>query len=51
VIEVFALWWPRLAYDPHARLALIEAPVYEALVGFFSQVPSTVCTTLARTER
>jgi hypothetical protein len=51
VIEVFALWWPLLAYDPHARLALIEAPVYEALVGFFNQVPSTVCTTLARTER
>jgi hypothetical protein len=37
VVEVFPLRRPRLAYDPHARLALIEAPVYEASVGFLSQ--------------
>ncbi len=39
VVEVFPLRWPRLAYDPHARRASIEAPVYEAPVGFLRQAP------------
>src|SRR5215211_8878570 len=37
VVEVFGLGRARLAYDAHARLSTVEAPVHEAPVGLLGQ--------------